>query len=425
MSLLQGFCEHTAVTIAPPGRTRRSSAPDLQRDAIRRVAALLLLHLDGLAARSVGEIWTREAEFHEYVAGPEQLFEGCKVSLGSALSFLEAGVLNGERAERVRQLGRSASMLGMPLEVALRALRIDYLVVWSEMLMVARTTDARTLQSLLNASEPVWASIDRVIFEFTAGYRSRQDERSRSDAARREALVLHLLEGRQVDSAEVAEWLAISPTDRLVVVAAAVHDTTLRETIERVVRHASLHGNWARRGETTFGVVALRAEQPTRLRAALSRVDHLRAGLSDVHHLTSLPGAVRQAQLALLSIAPDSTGVVTMFDHPIGVLVAGQPDTAVEIVRSFLAGVLERPDRERELLLETLVAFDDANGSVADAAEYLFCHRNTVLNRLAKITRLTGAGFTAPGDLVRVALAAQVLRTGALGSLTSGSDDHA
>lgn len=408
----------------PPERTTPTPAPDLQREAIKRVASLLLLHLDGLAARSVGEIWTREAEFRDYVAGPEQLFDGCKVSLGSALACLDVGRLEAERAERVRNLGRSASMQGIPLEVALRALRIDYLVLWSEMLLVARTTDARTLQSLINASEPVWAAIDSVIVEFTAGYRSRQDERSRAEAAHREALVGRLLEGKAVDADDVGEWLSIGTTDRLMVVAAAVDDSATRETLERVVRYASMHGSWTRRGEVTFGVVALRTEQPTRLRGALGRVTHLRAGLSEIHHLATVAEAARQAHLALDSIAPGRAEVASIFDHPLGVLVAGQPAIATDMVRSFLAGVLERPERERDLLLETLVAFDDADGSVAEVAERLYCHRNTVLNRLAKLTRLTGAGFTAPSDLTRVALAAQVLRTSSIDAIAAPHVDQ-
>jgi hypothetical protein len=412
------------MTIAPPpDHTARQPAPDLQREAIKRVAGVLALHLDGLAARSVGEIWTREPDFRNHVAAPEQLLDSCKVSLGAALASLIDGHLEPSRADRVRDLGRSASQQGIPLEVALRALRIDYLVLWSEMLLVARTTDARTLQSLLNASEPVWAAIDGVMIEFTTGYRSRQDERSRAEAAHRESLVLRLLDGRSVETDEVLEWLTISPTDRLIVVAATLDTPASRDALERVVRYASMRGAWAQRGATTVGIVGLRTEQPTRLRAALARVPNLRAGVSQIHYLGTLVEAGREAVLALDSIRPGTHEIASIFDHPLGVLVAGQPSLAAELSRHFLMGVLERPERERDLLLETLVAFDDADGSVGDVAERLFCHRNTVLNRLAKISRLTGASFTAPSDLTRVALAAQVLRTGGVDALAAHSNE--
>jgi hypothetical protein len=391
----------------------------LQREAIKRVASVMALHLEGLAARSAGEIWTREPEFRSHFERPEQLHESCRVSLGAALSSLSVGHLEPARATQVRNLGRSASTQGIPLEVALRALRIDYLVLWGEMLLVARTTDARTLQSLINASEPVWAAIDGVMVEFTGGYRSNQDERNRADAAHREALVARLLDGRPVEPDEVNEWLGITPTDRLVVVAAHRPDQATRDALERVVRYASMRGAWTDRGDMAFGIVALRTEQPGRLRVALQRVPSLRAGLSETHHLAQIAEAARQANLAFESITPGAAEVATVFDHPLGVLVAGQSELATMLARSFLAGVLERPERERDLLLETLVAFDDADGSVSDVAERLFCHRNTVLNRLAKISRLTGASFTAPRDLAHVALSAQVLRSRGLDAVTA------
>lgn len=398
--------------------------PDLQREAIRRVASVLELHLNALAARSVGEIWTREPDFHRHVAAPEQLFDSCKISMCAALASLIDDHLKPAQADGVRSLGRAASQQGIPLEIALRALRIDYLVLWSEMLLIARTSDARTMQSLLNASEPVWAAIDGVMVEFTHGYRSRQDERTRAEAAHREALVLRLLDGRDVDQPEVYEWLAIAPTDRLIVVVASLASASERETLERTVRYGSMNGVWAQRGDTIVGIVGLRAEQPTRLVSALARLPKLRAGVSRIHHLDSLVDALREAALAHDSIPPDVSDVASIFDRPFGVLVASERALALELARELLAGVLELPERERDVLLGTLVAFDDSDGSVREVAKRMFCHRNTVLNRLVKITRLTGLSFTAPRDLAQLALAVQVLRIGGLADFVETAADR-
>lgn len=415
----------TPTTRATSSETRApGTPPDLQREAIQRVASVLELHLNALAARSVGEIWAREPDLRHHVAEPELLLDSCRVSMGAALASLIDGQLMPERAGGVRSLGRAASQQGIPLEMALRALRIDYLVLWSEMLLVARTSDARTLQSLLNASEPVWAAIDGVMIEFTTGYRSRQDERVRAEAAHREALVLRLLDGRDIEQSEVHEWLAIVPTDRLVVVVASLATVAERETLERAVRYGAMNGAWAQRGDTIVGIVGLRTEQPARLVAALARVPQVRAGVSQIHHLGSLVDAGREAVLAHDSIAPNVSEIASIFDHPLGVLIASQSTLAATLARSVLAGVLERPERERDLLLDTLVAFDDADGSVSEVAERLFCHRNTVLNRLAKITRLTGVSFTVPSDLSRVALVAQVLRVGGRARFVEASPER-
>lgn len=390
------------------------SPPDLQRDAIQRVVGLLALHINALAARSVGEIWTREREIRNFVNAPELLLDSCKVSMGAALASLFDGELSNEHAQSVRNLGRAMSQQRIPLEIALRALRIDHLVLWSEMLLVARTTNARTLHSLLNASEPMWAAINGVMNEFSAGYRSRQDERLRAETAHRENLVLRLLDGRDVEHSEVFEWFALSPSDRLIVVVVSLDQAMKRETIERAVRYGSMNGAWAERGNKVFGIVGLNSEQPARLTSTLEQIPKLRAGVSQIHYLGTLLDAGREAKLAHDSIPPSVNEVVSIFDHPFRVLVASQPSLTLTLTRTLLEGVLVRPERERDLLLETLVAFDDADGAVGEVAERLFCHRNTVLNRLSKITRLTGVSFMAPSDLAQVALAAQVLRVGGI-----------
>src|SRR5690606_13037153 len=64
----------------------------------------------------------------------------------------------------------------------------------------------------------------------------------------------------------------------------------------------------------------------------------------------------------------------------------------------------------RDVLLTTLETWLECDGSAARAADRLFCHRNTVLNRLRKIEQLTGRTLTRPGDLVELALALSALR---------------
>ncbi|MCP9953498.1 PucR family transcriptional regulator [Actinomadura madurae] len=64
----------------------------------------------------------------------------------------------------------------------------------------------------------------------------------------------------------------------------------------------------------------------------------------------------------------------------------------------------------RDALLATLETWLECEGSAARAADRLFCHRNTVLNRLRKIEQLTGRTLARPGDLVELVLALSALR---------------
>lgn len=163
--------------------------------AVRRVAAIMIEHLDGLSVRSASEIWNREIEFRDTLSGPEQLYSACRTTIGAALDALVHGHFDDGRLGEVRALGKTASEQGTPLEVVLRGLRVDFLVLWSEMLLVARTTDPTTQQSLINSSEIVWGAVDAVTVQFTVGYRSNHEQRLRIEAARREALIVRMVKG--------------------------------------------------------------------------------------------------------------------------------------------------------------------------------------------------------------------------------------
>ena len=59
---------------------------------------------------------------------------------------------------------------------------------------------------------------------------------------------------------------------------------------------------------------------------------------------------------------------------------------------------------ERERLLETARSYL-ATGSVAASAEALFCHRNTLMNRMRRFTALTGIDLAVPAQAARLVVA--------------------
>jgi DNA-binding PucR family transcriptional regulator len=104
--------------------------------------------------------------------------------------------------------------------------------------------------------------------------------------------------------------------------------------------------------------------------------------------------------------------VATVDDHPLGTLVAGAPDMAARLARSVLGPVLDLPAEERSLLLDTLDGWTAAGGSASEAARLLYCHRNTVRNRLARLEELTGRQLADPRSLVELCAAAEAVRLG-------------
>ena len=72
--------------------------------------------------------------------------------------------------------------------------------------------------------------------------------------------------------------------------------------------------------------------------------------------------------------------------------------------------MLSLPVKERDMLLDTLTAWLEENCSTANAAVRLHCHRNTVLNRLHRITTLIERPLYGRDAYVSLSLALSALR---------------
>jgi DNA-binding PucR family transcriptional regulator len=65
--------------------------------------------------------------------------------------------------------------------------------------------------------------------------------------------------------------------------------------------------------------------------------------------------------------------------------------------RQALAQLSSLPSRDRTLLTDTLRIYLDT-GSISETARRLYCHRNTVINRLARLSGSTGLDPAVPRD---------------------------
>jgi len=92
-------------------------------------------------------------------------------------------------------------------------------------------------------------------------------------------------------------------------------------------------------------------------------------------------------------------------------LVAAQPELGRELARTVDPTDTLTP-ADRTLLLETFTTWLDCGGSVARTAARMYCHRNTVNNRLRRLFGASGRTVEEPWDLVEVALATIAIRIG-------------
>lgn len=86
-------------------------------------------------------------------------------------------------------------------------------------------------------------------------------------------------------------------------------------------------------------------------------------------------------------------------------LVAAEAELAARLRQVVLGPVLALPVEDRRTLMTTLGTWLACQGSTTYAAQRLYCHRNTVSNRLRRLEQLTGRSLTDPRHVVELALA--------------------
>ena len=102
-------------------------------------------------------------------------------------------------------------------------------------------------------------------------------------------------------------------------------------------------------------------------------------------------------------------------DRPAGrrmptALVVSQPELAGRLVADVFGALLALDPADRAVLLETLDAWLACEGSAGRAAGRLYCHRNTVFNRLRRLEQLTSRSLSRPRDLMEMTLALDAYR---------------
>ncbi|MEU0136916.1 helix-turn-helix domain-containing protein [Streptomyces sp. NPDC006296] len=243
-----------------------------------------------------------------------------------------------------------------------------------------------------------------------SGSAEGRSEDRRRGGERSRALLDALLEGRPEPglAARAAEGLELPERGRYaVVVLRAGGGGPAVGALEA----AGLRFVRRRRTDRECVVVALGDRDPPALVALLARCGAGPGGVGPVADgLAGLGTARRLAELALLTRPPGTTEIVRLEERLPTALVVSQPELSARLVADVLGPLLALPPAERALLVRTLETWLECGGSAGRAAGRLYCHRNTVLNRLRRLERLTARSLSRPRELTETVLALDAFR---------------
>jgi hypothetical protein len=304
-------------------------------------------------------------------------------------------------------IGRDRARRGVPLADLLTAVRLDFRVLWAALRERSGTED---MPLLVARAEEVWAVVEDYTTTIQVSYLEESALMARERTRERTVLVGALLTDPRPDPQEVARValaLDVDPEAPFLVAAAPSHDDRGLRAVADQLAASGRMAHLQDAARHTLLIARWHADPDAPVTSVLGDV---RCAVAPVAAgLASVPGAARVAQEVcdvLPAEAVGSSGPCTLADAWVLLAGARLGDLGPAIADSVLAGLDSAPHGERDRLVETVLAYA-RSGSVQQTATALFCHRNTVINRLRRFADLTGRQMTTPADaaLVLVALA--------------------
>ncbi|MFF3705276.1 PucR family transcriptional regulator [Streptomyces phaeochromogenes] len=317
--------------------------------------------------------------------------------------------------EYAEEAGRRRAQQGLPLELLVHAYRAAGYLVWDALMEegAAAGQEPERLVVLMRSATMVWSAVDAQAAVATEAYRATEMELRRRTDERLQALLDALLEGQEAPglAARAAAGLDLPERGPYAVVVLR-SERRERESYRRPVEGDGFRFIWRMRADCEVGVVALVDGQGLDgVARALDGRCSGPGGISPVvAGLAELGRARRLAELALRTCPPDATAVVRLDQRMPTALVVSQPELAGRLVSDVFGSLLELEPADRAVLLETLDAWLACEGSAGRAAGRLYCHRNTVFNRLRRLEQLTSRSLARPRDLIEMTLALDAYR---------------
>lgn len=364
------------------------------------LAAELGERVPELAERVVSRIITQEVTYQPGGSVPrDALIRSVTSNLERILAQLAGQEMSEEHELAVaRATGHLRAQQGVPLEAVLRAYRLATQVLLHEMLDQVRGSSYEQLSDFLDVTAAVMQVSDRNSEAVVAGYRVAERELLHLDARRRQTMFDALLDGRGGDAAILEEALDAldlpAQGPYLVVldpVSLELNGPRAGTTAKDVCAAYSFRASWRIRAGQDVGLVALGTSAPQRLVEALRAEVRGRVGVSDaIMSLRDVPEAFRLAETALMTVPRGSGEVAWISERLPEALVVSNPGLSRRLARRALGPLLSLPPAERDVLLETLAIWYRNGRSSARTSAELYCHRNTIVNRLRRIEALSG-----------------------------------
>lgn len=306
-------------------------------------------------------------------------------------------------------LGAKRARAGIPAEALISAVRLDFTIIWAELLAIATPEDAPMLTARV---DQVWRVVDEFAVRTHTSYLNERVRMAREESSIQNEFIARLFSvaNPSADTAsQVSDALGVSATAQFGLVAASGNAATrLRAAHGQAAAKRNQRLYLRESGDMAYVFWPIAAQPTGGERAPNPTIPQVFAdipcGVAEANGLRALPKAARTASILATLLHHSDTGPLSASLawprlakrqlEEAGLDLSDELDSALDSCRGA----------ERERLTEAASYFLQS-GSVTLTAERLFCHRNTVLNRLNRFQDLTGIDLTVPDQAARLVVA--------------------
>ena len=368
-------------------------------DERRWLELLDALDLDELTERFM----TRVVTVSGYDPAPipvSELRRTGRASFSTLVEGLRAGGFDGPVAVST-EVGVSRARAGIPLEALMTAIRHDFNVLWEVLTRVANQEDA---ELVIRHTGIVLSTVDEYVSQVQQAYTAELTRMRAEEDSVHAGLIASLFDDPDPTHerlSSIATGLGLDVDSPLLVIAATGDDVRALRVI--ISDHVRAGGTMFTHhlGEVLIAFTPVPDGVGHSSVALAGKIAEARVGYVRAEGIGTLRRSALTARDLADVIAADETSAMTWRSGwarlaARSLNAAGNPILAdVESALSACGPV------ERERLVEAVQVYL-ASGSIGASARQLFCHRNTVANRLRRFAELTGVDPMIPAEAARL-----------------------
>ncbi|WP_236731926.1 helix-turn-helix domain-containing protein [Mycolicibacterium peregrinum] len=349
---------------------------------------------DDLAAEYLMQI-DRGARFYDSVPEEDDLLGAARLAFRYLLSVLLERPMSAELAEFPTAVGALRATQGIALENLTAAVRTDFLVAWSALLKLAGDDDMAVLALHVDV---LWQAVDDFAIRVQSGYLDQRLAMARTSTLEQQHSLSELFSGEPAPAIvrRAAQILGLDESATYWVIGTPGEDAGRTVTRRLLTRHLTALDY------VDHGVTLILVAADGRWADDESVVADLLAGLEGAVAPRSIRLSEVHRAAAIVRMLVDLDHTATTLRGSWAQLSITQLSQVIEDLRGYVLGPLDEV-HDCELIVETIQVFA-GSGSVSDTASTLYCHRNTVMNRIRRFEEATGISLRSPRALAMVQL---------------------